>query len=869
MGPVLRGRGGAAYGPFVEALGEYARTAAPDALRAELGLGAAPLARLVPVLRERLPDIPEPVALQPDEERARLFDAVTQLLIAMAARTPVVLVLDDLHWADAASVALLRHVARFAPRHRLLLLGAYRDVEVTRAQPLADALGALPRETAYEHVALAGLEGGEVGQLLEAVADQAVPAALVTAITTETSGNPFFIREVLLHLVEEGKLVRRDGQWTADVPIAALGIPESVRQVIQRRLARLSASANRWLRAAAGFAASFRFDLASRVAGLDEPDALDALDEVLAAQLVQPAGDAESFDFAHALVRHTLYAELSPPRRVRLHRQIAETMEHAYGVHARDYAGEIARHYQQSVSLPGAERGVPYCLVAVEHAEASAAFAEAAAYLRMALELSPTADVARPRLLARLALAHTWSLALEQAEQTALEAARAIAAVEGNDAAAEFVADACDAMWVAASTRRAWSLAAEGLRYLGSRRDTTWARFMVYDIERREATDPEFPGIPVDSPERREVTARLWELPAFRHPTQQMFAYVGFRSREDVLARAGTDPTALIFWAADYRKALPLCDRAAAIALDQGRIALAIYYLTIMARAQTALGDLASSMATYTRALTLCERIDVQPWLHPFIQTVFFSQTVVTGVGSELVLAVAESRLDEDAEENRWTMAGIRAVAAWCAAHLGRADDALHWLRSILPWIERAPGSTMNYVGVLAMATHTLDELDRTDHLEVLERNIREKWLRPDFRYVLTDSRFALALLSGLRGRYEEAVELFAQARAIFDEQGSAPMCARLDYYEARMYLRRDAPGDRERAATLLRTALERLRALGLTGWAERAEQMLATATSSETPIDTSAASGADAPAAPLTPPPPVGRSDRPFAARR
>jgi class 3 adenylate cyclase len=165
-GRCYEGEAARPYGPFVEALAEHARSAAPESLRGDLGLGAAPLARLVPALRECLPDIPEPVALQPDEERVRLLDAVAQMLIALSTRTPVVLVLDDLHWADAASVALLRHVARFAARHRLLVLGGYRDVEVTAQEPLADALGALPRETTYEHLALTGLGSTEVEELL-------------------------------------------------------------------------------------------------------------------------------------------------------------------------------------------------------------------------------------------------------------------------------------------------------------------------------------------------------------------------------------------------------------------------------------------------------------------------------------------------------------------------------------------------------------------------------------------------------------------------------------------------------------------------------------------------------------------------------
>ena len=205
-GRCYEGEAARPYGPFVETLTQYARTAPLEALRADVGGSASPLVRLVPGLRERLPDLLGPDALKPDEERTRLIDAVTQFWLAVAARTPVVLVLDDLHWADAGTVGLLRHVARFAARGRLLVLGAYRDVEVGREHPLADVLGVLPRETTYEQLQLGGLEPAAVRELLESLADHEVPQAFVVAVTRETNGNPFFIRAVLLHLLEEGAL---------------------------------------------------------------------------------------------------------------------------------------------------------------------------------------------------------------------------------------------------------------------------------------------------------------------------------------------------------------------------------------------------------------------------------------------------------------------------------------------------------------------------------------------------------------------------------------------------------------------------------------------------------------------------------------
>jgi class 3 adenylate cyclase/PAS domain-containing protein len=400
------------YGPFAEAIADYSRAAEPEELKRHLGQGAARIARLVPALRERLAQMSEPAPLPPEEERFHLLDAVSHFLIALAGQRPLLFVLDDLHWADKGTLAMLRHIARVALRHRILLLGTYRDVEVDRQHPLSDALSALRREVEYDCIVLKGLDAAAVGTLLETLADQHVNPALVQAISAETEGNPFFLREVLLHLVEEGKLYRADGQWQSRVSsIADLGIPEGVRQVVTRRLSRLSANANQLLTAASAFNGAFRLDVAATVAGLDEAAALDAVDQALATQLLRPSEGADTYDFTHALVRHTLYTELSPSRQLRLHRQIAEALDRLYSHSAPgagqgeigEHAAEVAYQYQLSGALPGAERGVAHALAAVERAEAAYAFDEAASFLRTAIQLMPPTDPRRPRFLGRLA----------------------------------------------------------------------------------------------------------------------------------------------------------------------------------------------------------------------------------------------------------------------------------------------------------------------------------------------------------------------------------------------------------------------------------------------------------------------------------
>src|SRR5262245_48358249 len=372
-------------------------------MRSDLGLGAPSLARLVPAIRRRLPEVPEPLALEPDEERLRLFDAVSQFLIAPAARAPLVVVLDDLHWADKGTLTLLRHIARFVAKHAILLVGMYRDVELDRQHPLADVLAVLRREVEYERLVLRGLGIDEVRTLVETIADHDVDPALTQAIGAETNGNPFFIREVLIHLVEGGMLRREGERWTTGGrAVADLGIPEGIRQVITQRLARLSEDANRLLSSASAFTNAFEFAVVTSVAGLSEAAALDGLDEALRAQLVRPADQPDTYAFTHALIRHTLYGELNPSRQVRLHRAIAEAMEALHGTRAAERAAELAEQYHRSAALPGAERGVVHAIAAADRAEVEVAWDRVATFLRMALELMESDDVRRPRVLARM-----------------------------------------------------------------------------------------------------------------------------------------------------------------------------------------------------------------------------------------------------------------------------------------------------------------------------------------------------------------------------------------------------------------------------------------------------------------------------------
>jgi len=812
------------YGPFAEVILDYARAADPDELKL-FGASAPILARVAPALRDRLGNILEPVALDKEEERFRLFDAVTQLLIGISERQPLVVVLDDLHWADRGTVAMLNHVAHFVPDHAIFLIGAYRDSEVDRKHPLAGAITAIRRSRNFESLTLKGLAGEEVTDLLGIIGDEEPPATLVAALATETGGNPFFIREVLLHLREGGKILR-DGQgWNTPSGSMELGITEGVREIVRQRLQRLSEEANRLLSVGAAFNGPFSFEVAAAVAELDEQDALAAIDEALEAQLLRPGTHADSFDFTHAIIRHTLYAESNPVRRVRQHRRIAEQMERAWGERAAEHAAEVAYQFWRGAAASGAERGVEYAIAAADNAESAYAFDEVAAFLRIALELLPRGDPRRSQLLARLGLGLISTLNGEEARGVTHEACELIAADKGPEAAANYLATVARAMYSAGLLRGAWDAAATGLRYTGTRRDIVWASLRDLDLMRQSAEDPAYPGARMDTPGDRELRGILRQL-----PFDQLRAYAlepPFESRLEVIQSDHSTPVTLLFLAGESRRSLPIWRKEAAEAEQQGRIVWAMTSWASVARCHIALGEFTVGQAAYDRAVALSSRMaGASPWLLNLLSAQQDMRMALDEGWDEVfndprILSL----MQQPVTENQWAWAPIRAAGAYLFSRINQPDLALQRYLSLLPALKCGAGWAVIYGGMACDAAATLWFLNRTDAIEVVEENILKKLVVPDFRYPMRDTRLSMARLCALQGRYREASGWFAKAREVLDEQGWLPLRAITDFDEALMYRRRGAADDGSRAGPLLDAAVEQFHTLGMTGWIRRAEQ--------------------------------------------
>jgi len=269
-------------------------------------------------------------------------------------------------------------------------------------------LGALRSEAECSVLRLTGLDRGSLEQLMGATAGAPVAADLVDAVRDETDGNPFFAREVVAHLREDGMLRRGpDGRLHAGLPLSA--VPEGVRQVIGRRRRRLSEEANRLLDVAAAVEGPFLFEPISAAAGMSDAAGLGALDGVLAAGLVVADGAPDRYDFTHALLRHTVYQELNPSRRLRLHRDLAAALAAVRRDGARISAAKVATQYHRAATLPGASAGVAPALEAAERAEVAGAHEEQATFLQIACDLLPPDDGRRAAMPGRRAAPSPWA----------------------------------------------------------------------------------------------------------------------------------------------------------------------------------------------------------------------------------------------------------------------------------------------------------------------------------------------------------------------------------------------------------------------------------------------------------------------------
>jgi tetratricopeptide (TPR) repeat protein len=460
------------YMPLVEIIEGAARNMPLAEFRVALGEAAPEFARLVPQLRQMLPDIPPPLELPPDQQRRYIFSCISDYVARVARTRPRLYVLEDLHWADESTLLLLEHLAERLSTSPVLIIGTYRDPPIDIPPSLAGTLSELVRRRQAWVMSLKRHSEAEVAILLHGLSGHPPPPEVIAAIYAETEGNAFFVEEVFRYLAETGRLLDEGGRLRTDLRIEELDVPENVRLVTGQRLDRLGETTRHMLTAAAVIGRRCNLEVLEAVDEVRGDQLLDAIDEAERARLAftKQVGRQSYLWFAHELIRQTLLGRLSAPRRQRYHLRVAKALElvHADGLHS--HAAEIAEHMWQAGTAADPLRTMHYLALAGDRAQEAAAFEEALRHFGHALSILP-ADEARRRadLLIKVGLAQRSLCQWNDTVATWNEALTLLEMLGEVDAVASLCWDFCMQFTWANRFAEQQAIAQRGLSVVGDR----------------------------------------------------------------------------------------------------------------------------------------------------------------------------------------------------------------------------------------------------------------------------------------------------------------------------------------------------------------------------------------------------------------
>jgi len=373
------------YIPMVEILeAALAQNPTPASFRAVLGAETAEITRLMPQLRKLFPDIPQPLQGTPEQARRALFNALVEIVARQSRLAPLLLLIEDVHWADEGTLAMVAHFARAMTGLRVLVMLTYRDDAIDPASQFSRTLDDLLRFQ-VEHVRLRGLPQIEVRAMVEALGGGGMSRYLLDAIYSYTEGNPLFVQELVRHLINNQPM-------GVSLEVAAHGeidLPHSLRLVIGRRLARVGKETQKMLGTAAVIGRSFTFPLLEAATQVDADELVELVEEAEKAGLITSRlryPDAE-FRFAHELIRRAVLDDLLSVRRQRLHLSVARALELVHANALEDHAEDLAHQLWNAGSAADADKTIHYLQLAGTKAVQTAANVDAIGHFTNALTL--------------------------------------------------------------------------------------------------------------------------------------------------------------------------------------------------------------------------------------------------------------------------------------------------------------------------------------------------------------------------------------------------------------------------------------------------------------------------------------------------
>lgn len=621
------------YAPWMAILQRMVRTTPAQVLRRHLaGIDAASeLAEIVPEIRTRI-HIDAPGSATPEGRRYRLFEAVSQLLAAASTSAPILLVLDDLHWADQGSLLLLRHMIRCTRQAPICIVLTHRNDVPEWSSDFRDLVESLRREYSPARIALHRLSDDDVREMIEEWTGRKSPPSLTRLVARHTEGNPLFVVEMLKHLDEVRALTGRE-EWDGPITLEDVGLPEGIRQLIGRRLERLGLTTRRLLTIAAVVGRDFRLSVIEGLVDVGEDAVLDAMDEALTAGIVtEEPGAAGNFSFTHTLIREALYTSITAARRVRLHHRIATAIEQQSSPFETRVA-ELAYHFGQAAVYKSAEKAIEYATRAGDHAIATLAFESAAHWYETALRamdfIGPAADAPAKRFELHVKRGRSFfTVGAWAAAKNAFEAATSLLGPAEEERRCELLVRLAEAAFWLMDVPAIRKFAGEA-QALADRagRDDLWADAQAWLASALVSDGDVVAAIEMD----HEALARAGGIRSFglaRTPLTLYWAGLADeaiqRGRQAVEnARAAGDPAFLLYalqhlglslsGGGRFDEALRTFDEARAFGRSCGALPLLARATSMSVAPLLSLGDLDGAMARALEARELAHRVAFEP----------------------------------------------------------------------------------------------------------------------------------------------------------------------------------------------------------------------------------------------------------------
>jgi tetratricopeptide (TPR) repeat protein len=798
-------------------------------------------------LARRLSVDPPGSGADADSDRFLILEGAARLLATASARRPLVVVLDDLHWVDAASLQLLRHLVASAIPMSLTVVGTFRESDLSRSHPLTGALAGLRREACVERIDLVGLEDIEIIDLLESAAGHDMPGdgiGLAHAIRRETAGNPFFVVEVIRHLAETGAFIQdEDGRWVLSSDLEDLGLPTSVREVVAHRVARLGEATEQALSLAAVIGRDFDLDVLAGLLDTDEATLLDLLEDAIGAGLVSESDDTIGrYQFVHALIQHTLYQDLGATRRQRAHRRVAEAFE-SLGTED-EHLIELARHWMAATRPSDVSRALYYACRAGDVALAAYAPLDAITWYSQALDLLDRQMLVEER--ERCALLVGLGTAQRQAgqheyRQTLLDAAEIAHGLGDTDL---LVAAAL------AGTRGAAHLA-EGdddqIRVLRTAldgvRDSDPASQALLLVALVEVTDArEWESRRDLAAEAMAIAARLSDpatalqvinhcYPSLLQPesladrlveTDEAVALADRLGESVARIQARLNRVHACMEAGDLDEADRRLDEMDALV---GQTGLPYYqWQQLIARSWrlTLSGDLAGAETAIDESLEIGARIGA-PAAMGVYGAILWETRRQQGRLDEIAEFFVQAATDNPA------IAALRAVVVWMYCALGRLDEARRLFEpDVANGFADFPRD-VSWTTAMSLCADNAVELEHREAARLLYDKLCPFADLIVFNHGTMQGALSLPLgrLAHLLGLHEEAATFFANALSTHNRLGAHEAIARTELYNADLLVDRAEPGDVQRAQEMVQEALATARQYGFGALERRANALL------------------------------------------